>query len=158
MTFTNPRLVKKKRKNHQKSPVFPVSPVSPGYSAYVALRSMWLACPPTTNSSRRSWRTWSKLPCDCLAFSGWEHGESMISWDFNGILMGYNGIVIVGNNEIYPLVISQVAMENCLCTDDLPIKILIFHSYIELIDGTAQNFNMEPQKCCLEDNCRAQTG
>ena len=106
MTFTNPRLVKKTQKspfsrshldwfkgkstgNHIDFPakygvflwIFPwTNPltVSPWYSAYVALRSMWRACPPTTNSSRRSWRTWSKLPCDYLAFSRWEHGESMI--------------------------------------------------------------------------------
>ena len=41
----------------------------PWDSPYVGWRSRWCACPQTTSSNRRSWRTWSKLPCDCL---GWE--------------------------------------------------------------------------------------
>jgi len=39
------------------------------------------------------------------------------------------------NQHGYPLVICYIAIENCPFIVDLPMKVVIFHSYVSLLEG-----------------------
>ena len=56
------------------------------------------------------------------------------------ILMGFNGIYggLMGSNGIYPLVMTNIAIENDHLWWIFPLKMVIFHSYVNLPEGNSK--------------------